>query len=446
MLGLSSAKTQLRRKRRPLVAALIGGVLVVCAVASVWAAREWQFLRHLHAAKMALDDFAAAEAIGELAAADRLKPHSAQVQYLLGVANRKAGHLDDCSPHLDEAFELGWPANEIRFQSMLLAFQAGDRRAESAIRQITSLPMADDMAEDAYEAMAMGYLSDYRTMEAGLATDRWLRLRPRRVRAMLLRAEVFGASGRIREQLAQYKQVVDVRPDDYAAHLGMAHDLLHERNVQRALEEYRWCAEHRPGDVFPPLGIAACYKHQAELEKAADVLRELLKGSLLREDRAQVAKELGTLLYQTGELREAVSLLTESVELNSYDEEAEYALAVSLVKIGKPDEAERHNIRFKELEKLKLQLHDIKLVILNQPSDAQPRYEAGLLLTELGQPKTAAAMMLAALRCDPRHTGAHAELAKYYHEIGRDDLVREHKAAAAEVAGAAAPVEGGGGL
>src|SRR5215469_13685369 len=175
MLRLTSANTQLRRKRLPLVVALIASVAAVCAVASLWAAREWQFLRHLSAAQIALDDFAADNAVLELTAAEKLKPHSAQVQYLLGVANRKAGHLDDCSPHLDKAFELGWPANEIRFQSLLLAFQAGDRGAESAIRQITSLPMADDMAEDAYEAMAIGYLSDYRAMEAGLATDHWLR-------------------------------------------------------------------------------------------------------------------------------------------------------------------------------------------------------------------------------------------------------------------------------
>jgi tetratricopeptide (TPR) repeat protein len=443
MLPLNCTRSHSCRSR-PLVAALIAGGAVVCVVALLWGAREWDFFRHLSAAQIALADFAADDALLELTAAEKLKPRSAHLQYLLGVALRKAGHLDDCGPHLNKALELGWPANEIRFQSLLLAFQTGDRRAESAIKQIISLPMADDMAEDAYEAMAVGYLADYRIVDAGLATDRWLRLRPRRVRAMLLRAEVFGASGRIHEQLEQYEQVLAIEPDNYAAHLGKAHDLLEKRNVQRALEEYRWCAERRPGDVFPPLGMAACYKHQAELQKAAGVLRELLKGSLQRDERAHVTKELGNLLYQTGELSEAVLLLTESVGLNSYDEEAEYALAVSLVKIGKPEEAEWHNRRFMELEKLKLQVHDIKLVIFNQPSDAQPRYEAGLLLAKLGQPKTAAAMMLAALRCDPRHTGAHAELAKYYQEIGRNDLVREHKAAAAEVAGGVARVEGGG--
>ncbi|HET6880164.1 MAG TPA: tetratricopeptide repeat protein [Pirellulales bacterium] len=442
---LAITKAQFRRKRLSLVAAVIA-MLAVCATASLWAAREWQFHRHLRAGQLAIKRFAADEAVVELTAAETLKPLSAEVQYLLGVADRKARRLDDCPTYLDKALELGWPADEIRFQKLLLAFQAGDHRAEPVIRRITSLPMADDMAEDAYEALTIGYLSEYRMVEAGRATDDWLRLRPRSVRAMLLRAEIFGVTERSKEQLKQYEQVLAIEPDSYAAHLGMARNLLEAHDVERALEEYRWCSERSTDDFSPPLGMAACYQHQGELEKAADVLRELLKRCLPHDQRAQAAGELGKLLRQTGALAEAISLLSESVELNPYDEQIEYTLAMSLVKIGKLDEAQRHHNHSKELEKLKLQVHDIKTVIFNQPDDAQPRYEAGLLLAKLGKPKIAAAMMLGALRCDPRHSGARAELAKYYHEIGRDDLAREYEASTVEVAGAAAAGERGGGF
>lgn len=445
MLRLSLTQAQLRQKRLPLVAVFIAGV--ACAVASLWAAGEWQFRRHLRAAQIALDVFAADDAMLELTAALNLKSNSAQVEYLLGVANRKAGHLDDCSPHLDKALELGWPANEIRFQRLLLAFQAGDGRAEPVIKQIMSLPMADDMAEDAYEALAIGYLSEYRTEEAGMSVDQWLRLRPRRVRAMLLRADILRASGgRIHQQLQQYEQVLAIEPDNYAAHLGMARALVDVHDVEGALEAYLRCCARKPGNVAAPLGVAECYQRLGEMGKAANVLRELLERSLPRDDRAQVAGKLGKLLDQTGELEEAVSLLTESVELNPYDEETEYTLAMRLAKLGKPDEAERHKKRFQELDELKGQIRDLRSLIFIQPDDAQPRYEAGLLLAKLGNPKAAAAMMQAALRRDPGHSGARAELAKYYHEIGRDDLVQEYEAPTVEFAGAAAPDKVGGGL
>jgi Flp pilus assembly protein TadD len=414
-------------------------------LAAPWASREWQFRGHLRTAQIALDHLVADNAVLELTAAEKLNPGSAQVQYLLGVANRKAGHLDDCRPHLNQARELGWPANEIRFQLLLLAFQAGDRRAETEIKQIMSLPMADDVAEDTYEALAVGYLSEYRIDAAGMVIDHWLRWRPKRVRPMLLRAEVLGASRLIQEQLDQLREVLAVEPDNYAAHLGLAHDLLDEHNVERALAEYRWCSEQWPADLSPPLGMAACYKHQGKLSEAADVLRELMRLPLLRDQRAHVAGELGKLLRQTGEVEEAISLLTESVQLNPYDPEAEYALAMCLAKVGRLNDAEQHSQRSKELQKLKHQLADTELIMLNEPSDAQSRYEAGLLLGKLGNPKASAAMMLAALRWDPRHTGAHVELAKYYHDIGRDDLAREHEALTVEVAGTEAPDERGGG-
>lgn len=433
MLRPTFANAQLRRKRLFFVTAVVAGV----AATLLWAIREWQFLRHFRAARIALEGFDADNALLDFTAAAKFKPDSAEVQYLLGVASRKAGRLDDCRAHLDKARNLGWPANEIRFQSLLLAFQAGDPRAEPAINQIMSLPMANYTAEDAYEALTIGYLSDYRTVEAGRATDLWLHLRPRRVRAMLLRAEVFGASGRIHEQLEQYAKVLAVEPDNYAARLGMAHDLLDEHDVERALEEYRWCSKRKPGDLAPLLGVAACYEHQGELQKAAEVLRESLHRPLPPQGRAQVAGELGKMLYQTGELKEAIALLTESLGLNPYDEEAEYALAMSLVKIGKLGEAQRHNERFKELEKLDRQVRAIKLVIANQPNDAQPRYEAGLLLAKLGNAKGAAAFMQAALRRDPGHAGAQTELTRYYHRIGRDDLARIYGTRTVEFAGAA---------
>lgn len=444
MPGNSCIKGFWKRKRPSLAIAIITS-LATC-IAALWAAREWQFSRHLNEGRIALGHFEVDDAVVELAAAEKVKPRSAEAQYLLAVAMRKAGRFDDCRSHFDKALALGWPASEVRFQSLLMAFQAGDRRAEPVINQIMSSPVTEDIAEDVYEALTIGYLSEYRTVEAGRTTERWLRLRPRRARAMVLQAEVLGASGRIHEQLKRYQQVLSVEPDNYAAHLGLARCQLDEHNVEQALNEYRWCCEHRRDDLSPHLGMAECYEHEGELEQAGEALRALLQRSLPSQQRALVTAKLGELLYQTGELTEASSLLTESANLDPYNEQVEYALAMSLAKTGRLDEAEKHNSRFKELEQLKRQIREIKTTIFNRPSEAQPRYDAGLLLTKLGDSKGAATMMQAALRCDPRHKEARAELAKYYHKIGRDDLASEYQSTGIQFAGAAVPDQRDGGL
>lgn len=432
------AVTIARRRGR-----LLGITVVLAAVAGVfaatpWAQREWRFRRHLQTAHIALDRFVADNAVLELRAAEKLRPNSAEVQYLLGVANRKAGHLDDCRPHLDRARNLGWTEKDIRFQLLLLAFQAGDHSAEADIKQLMALPTADEVAEDTYEALALGYLSDYRITAAGMVIDHWLNWRPKGVRPLLLRAEVLGASRRYHEQLVQYEEVLSIEPDNYAAHLGMAHDLLDEHKVDRALAEYRWCSRQWPADLSPQLGMADCYKHQGKQREAAQIFRDLLERPLARDERGHVAGELGKLLRQTGELEKAISLLDESVELNPYDAQNHYSLALCLVRVGRHDAAKTHSERYKELEKLKQQLADMELIMLNQPNDAHSRFEAGLLLSKLGNPKASAALMLATLRWEPAHAGAHAELAKYYRNIGRNDLAQQHEGFKAEFANAEA--------
>ena len=420
------------------------------AVASPWAWREVSFRHHLRTARVALDAFVADNAVMELNAAEKLRPNSAEVQYLLGMANRKAGRLDHCRSHLERAATLGWPNKEVRLQLTLLAFQAGDRQAEAELRRSMLLPMTDEVAEETYESLAIGYLAEYRVSEADLVLDYWIRWRPKRARPRLLRAEIFAITRQHHERLEQYEQVLAVDPENYAAHLGMAHVLLGQHDAEGALARYRWCSDHWPGDLAPPLGIAACYQHQGKLTEAKQVLRAVLEKRMSSDQRAHVLAELAKVVQQERDFPAAIALLTESVQLNPYSEQAEYTLSMCLAKVGRREEAERHTRRSKEIEKAQQQLADVELQMLSQPDDAELRYQAGLALTKLGNPKASAAMMLAALRWDPLHSGAHAELVKYYEEIGRSDLAREHQAFAVKdgaktlPTAAVAPAEKGG--
>ncbi|HWB12884.1 MAG TPA: tetratricopeptide repeat protein [Pirellulales bacterium] len=412
------------------LALLLVGTVFVGAVFGPRLLREYQFRRHMRTARIAFEQFVADNAVNELNAAVALRPDSAEAEYLLGVANRKAGHLDDVRPHLNRAAELGWPGKDIRFQLTLLAFQAGDHRAEAELKQTIGLAMPDDVAEETYESLAIGYLSEYRLNEADVVLDYWVRWRPERIRPKLLRAEIFGVTRLHDAQMEQYKQILALDPDNYPAHLGSAHILLDKHDVDKAMAEYRWCREHWPGDLSPPLGIAGCYQHRGELGEARKILEDLLTKRLSSDQRAHVLAELGQVAYQDRAFEDAIPMLTESLELNPYDERAEYALGMCLVKVGRRKEAEEHTQRSKEIEKARQQLADVEVQILSQPADADLRYAAGMALAKLGSPKASAAMMLAALRWDPTHPRAHAELAKYYQGIGRSDLAKQHESLA----------------
>lgn len=423
--GVGSPPESRRMARRY---ALWLAVFLLTGVASApWAVHEIRFHMAMRGARQALAMFVADNAVLELRVAEKLNSNSAEVQFLLGVANRKAGHLDDCRPHLTRAAELGWSSKSIRFQLTLLAFQAGDHQAEIDLKQSLSRPMSDHVAEETYESLALGYLSEYRINDADLALDYWLRWRPECIRAKLLRAEIYALTDQRDEQRELYRQVIASDPNNYAAHSGLAGTLLSEHNVEAALAEYRWCHAQWKNDILPQLGIAACFEHQGKLSESKKILESLLSRELPDEQRAHLLFGLAQHCYQERDFGTAVDYLSQAVRLDPYDQRAEYTLALCLARCGRVEEANQHTKRSKTIKALHERLADLEHRMLDQPDDADLRYQAGLTLAELGKHKASAAMMLAALRWNPQHAQAHAALAQYYEDIGRSDLVAKHE-------------------
>jgi tetratricopeptide (TPR) repeat protein len=410
---------------------LLAGICLLAAIATgaPWCTRQARFYWHLRTANYAFRKFAADNAVNELRAAEKIRPNSAKVQFLLGVANRKAGHIDDVRRHLEQAARLGWSKKDVRFQLTLLAFQAGDKEAEAELKRMMERPMDDDTAEQLCESLALGYLSEYRVSDAMFVLDKWTEWRPDCIRPRLLRSEVFELTNQRPRREEEYNAVIAADPDNYAAHLGLAHALSTDHDVEQSLVHYRFCHRQWPADPLPRLGIAGCLQQQGKLAEAKEMLHDLLGGKMPPPERATVLQELAKIAQQERDLESAVTFMKEAVKLDPYSSQLQYLLGVCLAKSGRAEEAKRYTERSREIDRLHERRSDLELEMLSRPDDADLRYEIGEVLRDLGYPKPSAAMMLSVLRWNPEHAGAHAALVHYYDEIGRDDLAQKHRSA-----------------
>lgn len=426
MVDFKGGIAQGRKWWRRLLLIAIGLPMAIFLSLAGW--RAWQYAAHMRTARIALNRFVADNAVDELEAAVKLRPDSAEAHYLLGVANRKAGHIDDVRQPLNEAMRLGWPKKDVRFQLTMLAFQAGDREAEAQLKQMTLRPMDDDTAEQLYESFARGYLSEYRANDAMMVLQHWVDWRPECVLPKLLRADVYGLTNQPLEEEKEYRQVLAIDPKNYTAQMGLAHLMETQHDTKRALEHFQFCHAEWKSDPRPLAGIARCLKQEGRLDEARKVLSELVERPMLPGAiRAPVLSNLAEFAEQQRDLRRAVELLSEAVELDPYNSKWRFHLGVCLAKTGRKEEAKRATERANELDRLTQRQSDLENELLTHPDDAELRCELGEILLELGHPKASAAMMLSALRWNPRQQRAHAVLVKYYHDLGRDDLAEMHR-------------------
>ena len=112
-----------------------------------------------------------------------------QVAYLLAVTNRRLGRLKPAFDYLQRSEELGWSLEDITRQRNMTRFQAGDIDGTRAyLQSLLTRGTVDAAAEEIYEALSKGFLSEYRIGDAVVVLDHWLDWRPNAYQALEWRA------------------------------------------------------------------------------------------------------------------------------------------------------------------------------------------------------------------------------------------------------------------
>ncbi|HVC94949.1 MAG TPA: tetratricopeptide repeat protein, partial [Pirellulales bacterium] len=368
--------------------------LLLVAVVPLWVPVKQQLLvaYDLHQARRALDNVELQQAEERLQAVERRQPDRSDVHYLLAVSYRRHAEYDLAEKHLLRARALGWPIRDLERQMMMILFQKGDlTKAEPYLTKVLEDGGDDDLAEDVYEAMTIGYVADHRLRDAKLCMNLWIEWRPDSLRARLLRAYFHNVVVPNPDlMLAELREVLRIAPRRVAERLAMADLFLHQSKIDEALAECETCRSQAPNDPSVELEFGLCRFRQGQMETAKLALESAVKamragGTGLDDDRlARGCTTLGQIASAERDFEGAARYYEEAVKLSPQDPAANYALGVALKALGNDDGAKQHLERSKILRIQAERLQEITLGLGNDPANIALRVEGAAILREQG--------------------------------------------------------------
>ena len=147
----------------------------------------------------------------------------------------EGGAFEDAKHHLDICQELGGSNDAIDLERMLLLVQQGDL---SGLDRSLKQRADQDSAETPLilEALAQGYLRTYDLRAALDCIRRLLERQPRHVQALLWHAQAMEHLNRRDEAAADYRQALQIDPDEKWARLSLGDVLLQRHQPREALQ------------------------------------------------------------------------------------------------------------------------------------------------------------------------------------------------------------------
>jgi tetratricopeptide (TPR) repeat protein len=384
----------------------------------------------LHRARRAIarNDFS--DALAWLHAAEARDAERADVQFLLGVINRRAEKYLPATRNFERALALGWSKREVLAQRAMLRFQMGFiGDAGHHLAKLLDRGCDEALAEEIYEAMVIGYLAEYRVGEAMAILQRWLAVRSNSVRAHVLLANLYGAMADPEHMQAELREVLRLDPGLIHERLWLAQSLREGNRVEEALAECEVCRRQAPRDADVMLGTGLCHFQLGHPKEAQPELEAAVAKGLNPQHRLQALVALGQIAMDDSQFEQAARYYERAVETVPADSAAEYGLGTALSKLEKRDMAEPHLRRWRVLETQTARLAEINRLLAISADDVPMRLEAAGILQSQGYKSEAAQWMMSVLRYNPRQREAHELLAQYFEEQGKSDLAGQHRAA-----------------
>ncbi|HEV3339761.1 MAG TPA: tetratricopeptide repeat protein [Pirellulales bacterium] len=119
---------------------------------------------------------------------------------------------------------------------------------------------------------------------------------------------------------------------------------------------------------------------------------------------------LGRVALEERRHDEAVDLLSKGAAAAPSDYDLQYTLLTALRAANRPEEAERQVAVVEELRELRDRFDSLAEKAVDEPYNAEVRYELGMLATRLEMPRIAESWLKAAVALNPNHPLARSEL------------------------------------
>ncbi|HEV3237089.1 MAG TPA: tetratricopeptide repeat protein, partial [Gemmataceae bacterium] len=207
----------------------------------------------------------------------KARPDSVEGHLLLAQIERRANNYGEALKHLDACPRSSDSRDAIDLERGLIAIQQGFYTAELNALCAKHLARQDGNEYMILEAMSQGFLKNYRLKEALMCLQRMLVLQPDSNFALRRRAWICVKSGQFDQAEKDYRQALEIEPNDLVARQELAQILLDIRkNAKEAAEHFeRIVAEQR--DSQSVMGLAKSWRILGCNEDARTMLEAWLK-------------------------------------------------------------------------------------------------------------------------------------------------------------------------
>ncbi len=427
--GKPHARTLAESRRWEL---MVGGLVLAAGLGVAgwyaWGLYHWRQAQQAHAQL----DFGRARA--HLARCLKVWPGSGDAHLLMARSCRRAGDFPEARDHLKKADQLGADTNDLDLEYVLLDAEDGDILA--AQRVLLGRVKARDPNELLIlEALTKGCLKAHYLPEAVVWAGMWLERRPDDVQALYARGSAL-KSGQLQPQspgleLAKqdFRRLLALQPDHSEAR-GQLAELLEMGGAHpEALEHFDRYRQVRPDDPKALVGQVRCLRALGRIADARTTLESWFAKQRQAPADAYVLRALVELELD-GKPEDALAWLQQAVAQAPNHDDAHHNLALVLRRLGRSEEAQRHEATVRDIRRTLERLHSVCVDIAKNVSSADRRHEAGLLHMKLGDEERALLWWLSALQDDPNHQPTHEVLAEFFEKKGERSRAAEHRARA----------------
>jgi tetratricopeptide (TPR) repeat protein len=389
------------------VCLLILGGLTYFVFYPAWVGwRQWQ------AAQEALADYDLPRACEHLRRYLAARPSDADAHFLLARTLRRAREYTQAGHHLTEARRLGGIPELIQLERQLQEVQHGGVRGETG--ELLKMYARARHPEEKVILETL-FVADRGTMNMNQATvwlNLWIERYPDDWLPRLWRGEMLESFGHFQEATADFKRLLELKPDRDEALLRLGLIALADRGRYADAQHYldRYLQKH-PDHPEALVGLARCQKGRGELDAAAATARRILQKDPRHAEAAQV---LGSIEAERGRLEEALAWLRVAEGGKADPRETAHQLSLVLGRMGKSAQAAAYEERFKKIDAASGALEKTLMAILTEPRNPALRHQMGVAHLTLGHEEQAIKWFLSALYEDPAYKPSHQALADYY--------------------------------
>ncbi len=260
----------------------------------------------------------------------------------LGLLYFQEGRADDAVPQLREALRVD-PARTdasnaliqiLRDQSKTAAAAGDSGRSLALLREARNYAPDNPDVQSEFGAMAL-QLSLWQ--DAIAAFQQTLKVRQNDPVALYSLGRAFLGVWKIEEARQAFGRYVEARPDNASGHCALGMTLAALENTQEAREQFERSIALNPKQTESYFRLGLIELNVKDLDEAAANFRQVLNRD---SKHAGALSALGRVAFEQKRYSDAIDLLQRALAVDDSSREAHYYLGLTLVRVGRKEEAD----------------------------------------------------------------------------------------------------------